>query len=408
MNKFQSIRVKKYNTNNVNTSKIILKRILLYIVIIPYLYPRGFSECFQGYKKFFTAWMYLSVCMGFIYILLCFFKNKIKFQKILVFILIYYAICILITIYNLNGLGSGLQKMFAAPILCLFYVIWIQQDSYSILTVTSNIMIIEFLLDLIVFNPSKMMQITGIFHLNFLGHVQVYSEYGLIALYIAYILFVRFKKNKVKPILLSVLSVLCMINSETDASKICLIIIIIILFLSMFKGIKKLFLLDSKIYVIVLTMISVIIVFLKIQYVFLNTDLGVDLTFSGRTFIWNNALELISSNTILGYGIQGAHITTFWGGNMNYAHNQFLQNLLDGGIVLCISFYAMILTYVSEIKKIKKDNVIFFSNVILICYMFLMIFESVSEYFYIIIFLSIVVCIGKIFNYDEKCKILNS
>ncbi|WP_252216011.1 O-antigen ligase family protein [Clostridium sp. VAP41] len=399
MNKFQSIRVEKYNTNNVNTSKIILKRILLYIVIVPYLYPRGFNECFQGYKKFFTAWMYLSVCIGFIYILFCFFKNKIKFQKILIFILIYYAICILITIYNLNGLGSGLQKMFAAPILCLFYVIWIQQDSYSILTVTSNIMIIEFLFDVIVFNPSKMMQFTGIFHLNFLGHVQVYSEYGLIALYIAYILFVRFK-NKVKPILLSVLAVLCMINSETDASNICLIIIILIVFLSMFKSIKKLFLLDSKIYVILFTMLSVIIVFLKIQYVFLNANLGVDLTFNGRTFIWNNALELISSNKILGYGIQGINITTFWGGNMNYAHNQILQNLLDGGIVLSISFCAMILTYVSEIKKIKKDNVIFFSNVILICYMFLMIFESVSEYFYSIIFFSIIVCIDKIFSCD--------
>ena len=45
--------------------KLTIKKydILLYLILIPFLYPRGFQEYIGTYKMFFTGWLYLAIIL---------------------------------------------------------------------------------------------------------------------------------------------------------------------------------------------------------------------------------------------------------------------------------------------------------------------------------------------------------
>ncbi len=89
-----------------------------------------------------------------------------------------------------------------------------------------------------------------------------------------------------------------------------------------------------------------------------------DLTFSGRTPIWNQAMSAISAKPLLGWGVYDSK--TAWGylGHV-HAHNIILQMLFSGGILQLVFFlYFHILTMKKLMKN--KHNVItcFFSVMI--------------------------------------------
>ena len=100
--------------------------------------------------------------------------------------------------------------------------------------------------------------------------------------------------------------------------------------------------------------------------------------------------------------MQGVLLKVFWskwegdGSGMNYAHNDILQVLLDGGAIQLILFILMIFSYLNNVKKCKDKKMITFSNLCLISMLIVMSFESVMNYFYIFIFLSIMAYLPEI------------
>ena len=44
-----------------NGLKIKVYELIMYLIMVPFLYPRGFAEYSSVYKNFFTAWLYLSM-----------------------------------------------------------------------------------------------------------------------------------------------------------------------------------------------------------------------------------------------------------------------------------------------------------------------------------------------------------
>ena len=118
------------------------------------------------------------------------------------------------------------------------------------------------------------------------------------------------------------------------------------------------------------------------------------LDFSGRRFVWQDALLNIKAHPIFGYGIDGILLHTFWtewsGGGFNYAHNQILQNLLDGGVMLTISFWIMIFAFIKPAKKIPEVKYRVFVNSSIIALLFVMIFDSTTLYSYMYVVLTII------------------
>ena len=77
---------------------------------------------------------------------------------------------------------------------------------------------------------------------------------------------------------------------------------------------------------------------------FVSGIFGKDSTFSGRTEIWTSIWQYVLQSPILGYGWQSTSDKTLEFGNVAQvnAHNQFLEVLYDGGIVLALVFLCLI------------------------------------------------------------------
>ena len=145
-----------------------------------------------------------------------------------------------------------------------------------------------------------------------------------------------------------------------------------------------------------------IIINLVVIYLTITGAIPFGLTFSGRKFVWSNAILHIFEKPLLGFGIDGVLLTTFWtkwsGQGFNYAHNQILQNLIDGGVILCISFWLMMFIYASYIDRLEVKKYRVLSNSILSVLLFVMIFDSTTVYCYMFIFLSILVKLPQVVN----------
>ena len=232
--------------------------------------------------------------------------------------------------------------------------------------------------------------------MTFLGHVQVIAPLGIIGIFLSYFL-KEYNMNK-KSFLLFILSIINMFFSYTSASYISLIVIIFGLVLMKYqKSYKNI---DAKIIFICFIILNFIFFYILKRY-----DCDIDIfgfNINGRGFIWKEALLAIHNSIFIGYGVQGVLLKVFWskwvgdGSGMNYAHNDILQVLLDGGAIQLILFILMIFSYLNNVKKCKDKKMITFSNLCLISMLIVMSFESVMNYFYIFIFLSIMAYLPEI------------
>lgn len=90
---------------------------------------------------------------------------------------------------------------------------------------------------------------------------------------------------------------------------------------------------------------------------FITSFLGKDLTFSNRSFMWENALGLIKEKPLLGYGgYYQAGIYISKGGITYPCHTPYLQFLLDGGIILFSSFVTWVLFIAKKLSKTKNNS----------------------------------------------------
>lgn len=387
--------------------KIFLNDFWIYMGLIPFLYPRGFSEYFGVYKNVFTGWMYLTIiAIGFIFLyqICC---NPIKFNSCLCMVIVYHVYLFFVTFFLQGGIDEGLQKIFATPALCLVCIIFLQKDMQRFIECLANILIVNFSLTIFVFNPifaSDYFSVAS--NLMFIGHVQVAAQLGILGLFVAYIL--NKKEERKKGLILGGLSVLIMIISFTSASMICLLIMIIGIAAIKFFKIGRLFELDSRIYA---TGIIILNILFYIMLYFNGWSLGkfgINTTLNGRFTIWDTIVQLLKDHFIFGYGAFGVRIKVHWSAwagqpeGMTYAHSQIMQLLLDGGVCLFLIFIVMLFVYISKVKTASNRALVRFCNICLLSILMVMVTESVTEYYYVFIFLSLLAFSPKISKMLEK------
>ena len=155
---------------------------------------------------------------------------------------------------------------------------------------------------------------------------------------------------------------------------------------------------NPKVLLIIFTILYVCIFLLLIWYgndieqvkwatTFIEGTLSKDTTFSKRTVIWANAVELIRESPVLGYGIQSIE----W--NDDYlegsgAHNLWVMLLLNGGMVACFSFIFITIFAIREALSVRSR--ITTVSVMALCVLFVMSFFEAYNIIYIFLFLQIV------------------
>ena len=360
---------------------------ILYIILTPFLYPRGFSEYIPAYKSFFTFWLYGAVV--YIFLLFLFGISQCKVSKKIsnLWILLYFTVMIVLTFIIRGSFSEGLQKLFATPALCVFCALYLKRSPKRFIRSVNNLLIILFLLNLFIFNPIfwklYFSPITN--HITFFGHVQISAQLGTLGVFFAYLDYELCSGNRKRLSIQILLSVVTMISSFTSAAYI-VCIFLIIFWLLMKTQFQKIYRFKGQIYLIIYILINLFF------FWFINCK-GTSFSFvgfslNGRGFIWYEAIKSFLNSPIYGYGVHGVLIKVFWsfwvgdGQGMNYMHNQILQILNDGGIILFIIFVFMLYSVIKNLDVLRNRKLRCWSVASVLLMLFIMIIETVMEYFY--------------------------
>lgn len=359
---------------------------ILYFLLIPFLYPKGMGVYFPEYKIFFTSWLYVSLVVIYLLIFYEVLKMKLLSTKYIYVVLMYFVIMFVLTLTIRHTFVDGLQKIFATPALCLLSGLYLKRTPVRYIVVMNNILRILFFLNITFFSPLFWSQFAPISnHLTFLGHVQIGAQLGTVGVFFAYLEYILCNQPKRKFITQVVLSIITMLTSFTSAAYISIILLILFWILDKLK-IKKIFVFKGQTYLIYYLVLNVILFMVilsgRISFEFLGFSLN------GRGFIWKEALNSFFASPIYGYGVQGVLIKVFWsvwvedGAGMNYMHNQILQVLNDGGLLLLVPYILMLYYSVKSLNQIEKHRVKFWITICTIIMLINLTFESSFEYFY--------------------------
>lgn len=379
--------------------KLNYQSFMMYFILIPFLHPTGFDEYEGIYKAFFTTYLYFAILIILIYFLWAI-KRRMLFKKVIYAIILHYTLLAIITLSVQGKFSEGLQKLFAAPALCIICLIFLNINKKQFLQCIIHILMVIFSINIVLSIPL----FYGLFeevgpHWRFIGHVQRASQLGLLGMYVSIVTYREGFLKKSKRNFMVILSVLTMFFSYTAASLIALMIVMIGSIYCRYSRRTKIFLHDSKKYFEAYVIANMVGMFLLAKLNWRLPITWIALGLSGREFIWEAAFEGIKEKIWFGYGVYGYMIKVFWsawtnnGIGMNYAHNDIVQKLLDGGIVLLIMFFIMICMYLNNVKRTNDKYLIQYTNIILVSFLAVMSFECVMDFYYIYIFLSIVVCL---------------
>ena len=128
-----------------------------------------------------------------------------------------------------------------------------------------------------------------------------------------------------------------------------------------------------------------------------------DITFTNRTILWDNALDLIKNNLLFGLGnpksngVEGWLTMSYWS-DMDMklidtyfiAHNQFLEILINGGLISFIPFLIAMIYVVKRVSTHRVKLISKFLATIIFSYLIVMMTETVYPYppFYLVLVLA--------------------
>lgn len=307
-------------------------------------------------------------------------KNKIKINKMTLLLLIFIVYNFVIALLNSTFSVGILYSLYFQLIILIFLQQSLSKSDYRFLEALK----IAYSLMMIINIPSLFMQlsISNYDRLFFLGGKNAIVQFALPTIFYNYICS-YLKHNKLTKfsklmIIISLISPL-ICGSTTGFFVALLMTLSILLKNNKIINLKMLYV----IYFVMLFLMFNTEVLESITFVrdIIYNKFHKDLTFTGRTYIWDFSYELIKNN-IFGYG-RGNMLIYLNFERFNECHNIFLQFLLDGGIPSLLIFILMVY-YCNKEKKSNKKNfynnnkVLEFSKFALYSFLFLGLMESIN------------------------------
>lgn len=162
------------------------------------------------------------------------------------------------------------------------------------------------------------------------------------------------------PVLVYLISFFQIIGAYSATSFCAFVIIGVLALITINKRTRKI--LNTITYSVSYLVVAFSVVVLRIQNLLapaINLLLHKDVTFTGRTILWDQALEKLSGPGIFfGYGYN-YNWHTFEINNMflKHAHNEILNMLMLGGIFALISMIGLFVVAIKELYKYRSENI---------------------------------------------------
>ena len=355
--------------------KLMNSKFMLFLIFFILLKPGSFSE--------YTAWKNIGNIINILRIFICmwclfyFLLRRCKIDKFILFIILFYCSLLFSTFYFNQSYVNLIYEFASILSWIVLFKINMLDNKDKFLTILENTFFILLLINFI-----TIILFPGGFYLNssgysgnyFLGYDNNLITYIFPALALSFTNSLN-KNGKIvlKSIFLLIIS-FCSIIFTWSATGIVSMVIMIVLFL-VYTINKKDF--PIKKYIVVALILFIGIVFLRFQNIFsfiIEGWLKKDLTFTGRTYIWDIFISEIKKSILIGHGIVDSKylILTL---NAGHAHNYFLQILYQGGLLTLSMFLGF---FFSAINKVKNCNEKKYVGIVIFAYLISFIFEAYS------------------------------
>lgn len=330
----------------------------IFFLTLPHFKPSCLEYLWPIMDIFFDIGRIISVVIIFF---VCLLKKKVPSKPVWILAIMYSWVCIL-TYFNDGNLWSAVITFISVISVALIVDLFAKYKETIIGAFMFNFECLIYLnlLSILVGYPEGIYtrDIGGAGY--FLGYRTGFLYYSLLAICVA-VLYAQIFQKRLRSIILVLASYACVFITWSAAS-VGALIIIAILFFSQWTQIRR-WLTFPKIFISSICVDLVITVFritdrLVWAVWIIETVLKRQITFTGRTFIWDQAMSLIIQHPILGYGAV-PHI--YMWGRSNHAHNQYFELILDGGIILLVLFLLFNLMIGRQLIKHRRDpNVYYF------------------------------------------------
>ncbi len=364
-----------------------IRLVIFYILMLfSYFQFDSLNYLFTPLLAVYKIFHYIS----FLIILFLFIKNK-KFSKIIVYMLVYLAILFFTSI--LNGQQVSQVINYAAPIvsLCLITDYGIRNHTKEYLTALAiilNLLIIINFATIILYPSGMYINSTGYKQNWILGYKNSHILYLLPCVVVNFIL--SFKNKEKLNVKSYIIFAICFISILSVNSSTGIVgIMIILLYLIFRKYFDRIKLINgySSLFIYLLSFGSIMILKVQNLFKFLIVDiLKKDLTFTGRTYIWDSVLKCIKIHPLIGYG----NVTYQYNKYIFTTHNVILDVLYRSGIVGFLTYILILFEACGKLYKNRKDEVSRFLSIILLVYFVMMLTEAynINYYFFILVICS--------------------
>lgn len=315
--------------------------------------------------------------------------KKKSISKIFIYIFAYFIILFFSTLLNSGNITNYFITFFYVIVLSMIVDFGIKDNTKIFLNAFEfllSILIYANFLSILFFENGLYINSMGFSSNWFLGYKNTHILYIIPTILISCINSYYTKdKLTLRNYLLLIVCFLSTLLVENSTGIIG--IILICCFLYLYKIWNKIKTFNILTYAVVYVLSFLVIVILRVQewFSFLIVDiLHKDITFTGRTNIWDKVLEIIPSNFWLGRGM----VTFQYSASVFSTHNTILDIVYKTGIIGLISYFLIFYQSLKDLWFYRKHKIIQFISIVIFSYFIMMLTEAYS-YEYIIYLLVI-------------------
>lgn len=326
-------------------------------------------------------------------------KKNLKINTNDIVVLLFIAIYSIANIYNGLGIVAVIERYLSWIVITFLIEVYMKKDYKVFIGYTSTILSCLVIINFISILMNPVNYYNNLTRVHFLGFDNDNVPVLLLAVYFNIFNIMLNKKGKLAylSIITAIISSI-LVWSANGIIGILMVMLYLLIIRKIWKKGSKV--LNLKIYYSIALLFFVLVVLLRVQdhLSFLIQDiLNRDLTFTGRTYIWDYAIESISNNKIFGIGIYDFALRLSRTG-VYHAHCTLLNITFEAGILGLISYFSIWILSVVKSEKYKSNKYIYLTSYFIFIFLIITLVE-----FYVkdIMFITL---IGMIYNLSKLIK----
>lgn len=336
--------------------RFFLNKWIIMLCILPFIKPVMFTYI-PLFDRLFDIMRIISAMI----IVISYLKNS-RISKLVVLFFLYFSVIFISTFIHKGQIFIAFINLVTVVCLCMLIEIGIRNDSFimiqSLCYLLSTFCYINFVLMIIEPDGICRYVLSTAWNMHFVAGKNQMGLFlvGSIIISLLYS-YMRYQKIKFFSVLLIIINFSSLVISKTGTGKVGIALALVLIFISKTNRFKQIINYRTLFISAVITFFLIVII--RVQSIFsviIEQILHKSITFTGRTDLWDLAIELIKESPLLGYGFQNGEFLHINNGVYS-AHNEFLQKACEGGFISVFIFIMILIACGSTLVKYKEHIV---------------------------------------------------